>query len=161
MKKLVLVLVIASCGGVPQNTDTLGDSIRGYNDGVRWGRYGVAASKVPPRERAAFVEDMDERAEHVKITDYDIVDVAAKSSREARVRIKISWYSDEEGTVHETHAVQTWERQGKLWFMVQEERVRGKEMPGLPEPVDGDREQQKPLDSRTSRRDRGRGNISP
>ena len=159
MNKLGILVFMIACGGVPQNTDTLGDAIRSYNDGVRWGRYGVAAAKVPPRERAAFVEDMDERAETVKITDYDIVDVAAKSGREARVRIKMSWYSDEEGTVHETHAAQTWERQGKHWFMVQESRVRGKEMPGLPEPVDGG-EPQKPKDSRTSRRDR-RGNISP
>ncbi len=159
MKSILLVLSLAACGGVPQNTDTLGDAIRSYNDGVRWGRYGVAAAKVPPAERADFIEDMEERSENVKITDYDVVDVNARGSREARVRIKIGWYAEDEGTVHETHAVQTWERQGKLWFMVGENRVRGKEMPGLPEPVEGD---QKPHDSRTSRRgDPGRGKISP
>jgi hypothetical protein len=168
MKRLA-ILILAACGGVPQNTDTLGDAIRSYNDGVRWGRYTVAAAKVPARERAQFIEDMDERGDNLKITDYDIVDVNAKSSREARVRIKIGWYADDEGTVHETHAVQTWERQGKLWFMVQEQRVRGKEMPGLPEPAEGVEEkksprktEEPPQDSRTSRRPApGRGNISP
>lgn len=151
MKSILMVILLAACGG-QQQTDTLGDAIRSYNDGVRWGRYTVAAAKVPAKERAAFIEDMDERGENVKITDYEIVDVNAKSSRAARVRIKIGWYSTAEDIVHETHSVQMWERQGKLWFMVEESRVRGKEMPGLPEPVEPVKDPQKPKDSRTSRR---------
>jgi hypothetical protein len=138
MKRVLAIMLLATaCAGAAQNEDTLGESIRAYNDGLRWGRYGVSAGKVPPRERAQFVEEMDERADKVKITDYEVVDVNARGNREARVRIKIAWYASNEGTVHETHAVQTWERQGKLWFMVGEKRVRGKEMPGLPEPVEG------------------------
>ena len=39
-----------------------------------------------------------------------------------------------EGTIHETHAVQTWERHGKAWWMVDESRLRGAPMPGLAEP---------------------------
>jgi hypothetical protein len=39
--------------------------------------------------------------------------------------------------VHETHALQTWERHGKVWWMVDEARLRGAEMPGLAEPVSG------------------------
>jgi hypothetical protein len=135
---LAIVLSLAACGAVPQDNDTLGDSIRSYNDGVRWGRYGVAAAKVPAKERAAFVEDMDERADNVKITDYEIVDISARGSREARVRIKMSWYANNEGTVHETHAVQTWERRGHDWMMVDEERLKGAEMPGLNEPLMSD-----------------------
>ena len=82
----------------------------------------------------------------------------------ARVRIKISWYATDKGTVYETHALQTWERQGKLWFMVEEARVRGHEMPGLPEPA---ADRGKPEESRTSRRSSsleqgaGQGNIRP
>jgi hypothetical protein len=150
MTTRVMLVFLAACAGIPQNEDTLGESVRAYNEGIRWGRYGVAAGKVPPRERAQFVEEMDERADKVKITDYDVVDVNARGTREARVRIKISWFAENEGTVHETHAVQTWERQGKMWFMVGEKRVRGKQMPGLPEPVEG-----------VGRKDAGQGNIPP
>jgi len=158
-----IVLCIAACAGLAHDPDTLGDAIRSYNDGIRWGRYGVAAAKIPAPERSQFVEDMDERADKVKITDYDVVDVSARGSREARVRIKIGWYSTDEDIVHETHAVQIWERRGKEWFMVQESRVRGTAMPGLPEPA----EDRKPEDSRTSRRasssdaGAGQGNIPP
>lgn len=133
IRSLILVLVVAACGGTQGDHDTLSASIRSYNEGIRWGRYAVAASNIPPRERSQFVADMDERGEDLKITDYEIVNVAARGPREARVRIKMSWYLDSQGTVHETHAEQVWERQGKAWFMVQESRVRGEEMPGLPE----------------------------
>ena len=133
MRALILVLAAAGCGAVPKQPDTLGESIRSYNDGVRWGRLTVAAAKVPPRERAQFIDEMDERSEDVKITDYEILNVASSGARAAKVRIKMSWYLASKGTVHETHAEQTWERSGKAWFMVQEERVRGAEMPGLAE----------------------------
>ncbi len=110
MKRIVIALLLSSaCAGLTHDTETLPEAVRSYNDGVRWGRYGVAANKVPARERADFIADMDERAETVKITDYDVVDVAARSDHEAKVRVKIGWYSTDQGTVHETHAIQTWD----------------------------------------------------
>jgi hypothetical protein len=63
------------------------------------------------------------------------VKVVQKGEREARVEVKLEWYRDSEGTVRETRAMQTWERHGKLWLIVDEARVRGAEMPGLPEPM--------------------------
>ena len=71
----------------------------------------------------------------MKITDYEVVKVDARGEREAQVQVKMSWYKSSEGTVHETHALQTWERHGKLWWMVDETRLRGAEMPGLADPV--------------------------
>jgi hypothetical protein len=134
MRALVIIVALGACGA-PKNPDTLGESIRSYNEGVRWGRYAMAASKVPPRERSQFVEEMDARGEDMKITDYEIVNVDSRGMREARVRVKVSWYLASQGTLHETHAEQMWEQQGKVWFMVQETRVRGAEMPGLSDPV--------------------------
>lgn len=126
---------LAACGAAPRSAETLAESVRGFNDGVRWERFGAAATRVPTRERSQFVREMDERAEELKITDYEIVDVDARDAREARVQVKLSWYRTSEGTLRETHAVQTWERHGAAWIMVAEARVRGAEMPGLPDPV--------------------------
>ncbi|MBS1121563.1 MAG: hypothetical protein H6Q90_3791 [Deltaproteobacteria bacterium] len=131
---MLVVATLAACGAAQRDADTLGDSIRSFNDGVRWGRYEVAAAKIPARERSQFVNDMDERSDDIKISDYEVVNVDARGPKAARVHLKLSWYRDSEGTLRETHALQTWERHGKLWFMVQEARVRGAEMPGLPEP---------------------------
>jgi len=127
----------AGCAAANQahGAESLSESITAYNDSMRWERFELAAGAIPPRERPQFVDDMDERAHEVKITEYDIVRVDPHGEREAKVQIKMSWYKASEGTVHETYALQTWEQRGKAWMMVEETRVRGAEMPGLPEPV--------------------------
>jgi hypothetical protein len=137
MNKLVLVVcVLSACGGLPlKNEETLVDAIRSYNDGVRWSRFEVAAVHVPPPERSQFVDEWDQRVKDLKITDYDVVRVDQKTAKMAKAQIRVEWYKDSEGTVHETSAIQTWERRGKAWFVVEESRLRGTEMPGLPEPM--------------------------
>lgn len=132
---LWITLLLVGCGGVPlPDAPDLSESVRQFNDGVRWERFANAASALPPRERSQFVDDMDQRAGDVKITDYELVRVDPRGERGARVQVKLTWYKVSEGTVHETHAVQTWERHGKAWWMVDEARLRGAEMPGLREP---------------------------
>jgi hypothetical protein len=132
--------LLGGCGAAPRSTETLADSVRSFNDGVRWERFASAAARIPPPERAQFVDEMDERASELKITDYEVVTVDPRGSREARVQVKLSWYRPAEGTLRETHALQTWERRGAAWLMVAEARVRGAEMPGLSEPAGGARE---------------------
>jgi len=136
MRAVLIMVLVAGCGA-PQvrSENDLAESVRQFNDGVRWERFGVAATSIPPPERSRFVDEMDQRAEDVKITDYDVVRVEPRGEREAHVQVKLSWYKPSENTVHETHAMQTWERHGKVWLMVDETRLRGAEMPGLPESV--------------------------
>jgi hypothetical protein len=132
----VVLLRLLGCGA-PQlrSENDLSESIRQYNDGIRWERFAVAATSIPPPQRSQFVDEMDQRAGDLKITDYDVVRVDPRGEREAHVQIKMSWYKASEGTVRETHALQTWERHGKIWLMVDESRLRGAEMPGLSESV--------------------------
>ncbi|MBV8762055.1 MAG: hypothetical protein JO257_32480 [Deltaproteobacteria bacterium] len=134
MRAILLSIVLCACGGI-QQPEPLSDAIRSYNDGVRWERFEIAAVHIPVRERSKFVDDADERSKDIKITDYDIVKVEPRGDKEARVTVKLSWYKESEGTVHETRAVQTWEKHGKGWLLVDESRVKGPEMPGLPEPL--------------------------
>ena len=101
---------------------------------MRWQRYDNAAIHVPAAERSQFIDDADERSKDIKITDYEIVKVDQKTDRVAKVQVKLSWYSDSEGKLRETQAVQTWERHGKTWLVIDETRLRGTEMPGLREP---------------------------
>lgn len=136
MRALLTTVVLLGCGAPqvrPEND--LSESIRQFNEGVRWERFAAAASSLPPPQRAQFVDEMDERASDLKITDYEVVKVDPHGSREAKVQVKLSWYKASEGKLRETHAIQTWERHGKVWWMVDESRLRGAEMPGLPESV--------------------------
>ena len=138
MKRLVLLTYLAACGAATHGEDTLTDSIRAFNDDIWWSKFETAAIFLPATERAQFVDDWDERAKDLKITEYDVVRVTRKTDAEARVQVKLEWYKSSEGTVHETHALQTWERRGKHWMLVDESRMRGSEMPGLPEPLQKD-----------------------
>jgi len=136
MRTALIAILLVGCGAAQVRPEyDLSESIRQFNEGVRWERFGLAASSIPPPHRTEFVDAMDQRASDVKITDYEVVNVDSRGAREAHVHIKLSWYKPSEGTVHETHAVQTWERRGKIWWMVEESRLRGAEMPGLTEPV--------------------------
>lgn len=126
-----LGLVTTACGGSQRSQETLAEAIRAYNEGIRWQRFAVAASHLPATERSAFVDEMDERSKDFRYSDYELVKVEPRGKEEAHVQVKISWYLDSVGTLKETHAVQTWERHGKAWWMVDETRLRGDEMPGL------------------------------
>ena len=135
---IVTSALIAGCGAAAQPaSEGLSETITAFNDSVRWERFETASDAIPLKERTQFIDDMDERAHEVKITEYDIVRVEPHGQHEAKVQIKMSWYKSSEGTVHETYAKQTWEQRGKSWMMVEETRVRGAEMPGLAEPVPG------------------------
>jgi hypothetical protein len=130
---MLLAVVLASggagCGGAPKH-ETLMDAIRTYNEGVRWERFSAAAARVPAKEREAFLDEREELAEDLRITDYEVVRVKDKGDA-ADVQVKLTWYKDSEGTVRETWAKQAWEHRGKAWRIVDESRVRGAEMPGL------------------------------
>jgi hypothetical protein len=134
MRSIVWLCVLAACGSA-KSGETLSESIRAYNEGVRWERFAVAAVHVPAKQRAQFVDEADQRAQDIKITDYEVVKVDQRGDREATVQVKLSWYRESEGRLLETQAVQTWERHGKAWLLVDEARLCGPAMPGLPEPL--------------------------
>ncbi len=129
---LLVVSLLAACHSA-KSGETLAESVRAYNESVRWQRYSNAAVHVPPAERSEFVDELDERSKDLRITDYEIVRVDQKNDKLAKVQVKMSWYLDSEGTLKETNSVQTWERHGKSWWVIEEKRLRGKEMPGLRE----------------------------
>lgn len=130
--RAIWFVMLAACAA-PKSGDTLAESVRAYNDGVRWERFAVAANHVPPAERSMFVDEADDRAHDLRITDYEVVRVDNKSDKLASVQVKLSWYLDSEGILRETQSEQTWERHGKTWWMVDETRLKGYEMPGLME----------------------------
>lgn len=124
------------CGAAPRRGETLQESVRTYHEGIRWQRYTAAAGRLPPAERSAFLDEWDERSADLKVTDYEIVDMETRGDT-ARVQVKFSWYGEREGTLHDTHARQTWNRRGKVWILTDEVRTRGEPMPGLAEPAEG------------------------
>jgi len=133
---VLLTLLACACTSPAQRREDFGNAVRMYNEGVRWQRWGHAASYIPPPERADFVDERADLEEELRIDDFEVLrqDLQAAGDR-ATVRVRYTWHLDREGVVHETTASQEWERRGKRWYMVEERRVRGPEMPGLAEPL--------------------------
>lgn len=133
MKRALVLLVIMSGGGCAHapRGESLMDAVRTYNEGVRWERFTAAAAAVPAPERDAFLDEREELAEDLRISDYEVVRVKDRGPDAAEVQVKLTWYQDSVGTVRETWARQRWERQGKSWRITGERRVRGDDMPGL------------------------------
>ena len=141
---LLVLLTLSACATAQSNSDALQESILSYNDGVRWERFETAATSLPPKQRSAFVDDMDQRSKDLKISQYDVVRVDKTGSKAAKVHVKLGWYMETEGTLKETHAMQTWERHGKAWWLVEQTRLRGAEMPGLMDRPEGAFDDPKP-----------------
>ena len=137
MKRLIPVFVIAACGGAQQRTDDLLEAVRTYHEGIRWERIAMAASRVPVKERDAFFEEREDLIPELHISDYELIRVgtAAAKTGGTKVEVKYTWFKESEGVVHETRALETWERHGKQWMIIDEERAKGPEMPGLREPA--------------------------
>jgi hypothetical protein len=128
-----VVVVACACGGSPRSPESLLESVRTYHEGIRWSRIPIAASRVPADERADFITEWDKLADDLRITDYELLQVA-QGDETSRVEVKYTWYLDSRLVVHETRATEDWERQGKVWIRVAERRLRGEKMPGLAEP---------------------------
>jgi len=145
---ILVVVLVAGCASKQRQGDELMDSVMTYNEGVRWERLAAAATRVPPAERDDFVDERDQLAEDLRISDWEIKRVRQRGERRAEIHVKYTWYRDDEGIVHETHAMQRWERRGRAWLIVGEERLRGDEMPGLTDgPEDEGEGEEPPEDS--------------
>jgi hypothetical protein len=132
---LMLVLVTACAAAQHANDgDNLDETIQVYNDAVRWERFDKAAVLLPPLQRADAIDQWDERAHDLKITEWEVVEQRPRVKDDVKVHVKLSWYRPSEEVVRVTDAMQTWHKKGKGWLLVEEARLRGPEMPGLPEP---------------------------
>jgi hypothetical protein len=134
MRYLIAAAVVAAgCGSHAKGAEALLDSVRTYHEGLRWDRIPVAASRIPPDERAEFIAERDDLSDDLRINDYEVIEVA-EAERAAKVQVKYVWYLDSRQVVHETRVSEDWERKGDLWIRVDEHRIRGEQMPGVPEP---------------------------
>jgi hypothetical protein len=130
---LPVALVVVGCAG-RQRPVELDEDVRGYGEGLRWGRLAEAAGRIPPRERGEFLIEREELADDLRIGDWEIERVEwQEPDRRATVTVRWTWHLDSRGIVHRTTTEQRWQRSGKRWQLLAEVRRRGEPMPGVPE----------------------------
>jgi hypothetical protein len=139
VRALVLLAALAGfalagpgCAATQRKAEPLADSVRAYNDSLRWERFDEAATRLPADRRDDFLDQRDQLHEDLRVSDYEIIRVRNDDKgRRARVQIKYTWYLESRGKVHETHAVQTWHQGTEIWILRSERFLRGEPMPGL------------------------------
>lgn len=134
---LAALIAAAGCGtNKLKRANKLLDDVRGYHEAIRWNKPAQAAVRLPMAERDAFVNEREELAEDLRVSDYELVRVRyAKGNKlRAKVRVRYEWHLDSRGILHKTWANEEWERQGKRWILKDEHRAHGEPMPGLAEP---------------------------
>jgi hypothetical protein len=135
---------LAACATQQKKTENLKESSWHYQEGLRWARFEEAAALVPPKEREAFLDEHDKLADDLRIDDYDIVRIVYKSGEdEAQVQVKYKWHRDGEGLVKETVTEQRWKLHGTAWYLEDELKKRGEDMPGVDDGPDGAKDKAK------------------
>jgi len=130
--------LIAGCGGQTKRHSEFMDTIRQYNDGIRWNDAPLAASLIPLAEREDFLEERADFEDDLRVGDYEIQRVRWGAGRKrAEIDVRFTWHLDSKGIVNKSMTKQLWRRFGKSWLMVEESMIRGEPMPGVPEIDEG------------------------
>ena len=130
---LGLIVFVGSLAGCStQNRMThLRDTLRTFNQQIRWERWPGAAAHVELKTRERWMLSRSHQAQGLKIHEIQILRVLSGGPRAttARVLVKLTWYREADMTVHSTHWMQTWNHSRHGWKLTKEERAQG-EKPG-------------------------------
>ncbi|MCA9541458.1 MAG: hypothetical protein KC620_21320 [Myxococcales bacterium] len=136
MSRWLLVLALwaglAACGGRDRGA-LLRDSVRGFNQSLRWGAFDAASRYVEAEKRADWLQARVSGSSNLRMTDVQIVRVdqgaleakpGEKPTQEARALVSMSWYRLPDMTVHSAVWRQTWHLRHDDWVLVNEEAVQ-------------------------------------
>ena len=123
---VLLFVLLVSCAGSYNSTETLRDEVNHFNDAVRWGQYYRAARWIQQDSRAEWLSTKSDWGTELRVAEYEVVDTEiADDGRSAQVRVVISWYRMSELEVQTSVLSQRWERDGREWTLASEETIEG------------------------------------
>lgn len=107
----------------------LTDQAYAYNDEVRWARIDLAAQRVHPEYRTAFLASHVGWGGEIQIADTDMTNVTFSDGQvEATTRVEISWYDQRTMEVNRTVLSQHWQMTENGFRLDGEEIVGGSDL---------------------------------
>mgnify|MGYP006151331193 CR=1 FL=1 len=108
----------------PNRMTHLRDTVRVFNQQIRWGQWPSAASHVDMKARSEWLATRLAAAQNLKMSDVRLVRVSSDGPRstEATVIVTLSWYRISDMKVKNSHWVQTWSHTGHGWKLTKEKR---------------------------------------
>ncbi len=95
------------------------------NVNSRFGRMELAAERVAPTAREAFLQRRKAWGGAVRVADYELAGLKMKGSDDAELFIKIAWYRIDQGDLRVTLLKQKWHDFKGDWKLVDESRAEG------------------------------------
>jgi len=122
---VLLVAILLSIGcSTPNRMTHLRDTVRIFNQQVRWGQWPGAATHVELEKRAEWLNARLAAAQNLKMSDVRLVRLSSDGPRatEATVIVTLSWYRVADMRVKQSHWLQTWAHTPHGWKLSKEER---------------------------------------
>lgn len=127
MKRLLTSMSIAfgMSGCLFQNiapTAHFTDAVNDLNDDLRWGRIGLAVSRVAPAYQSDFVEARQGWANRLQVAEVEIMQARLdeNDSEKGTSLVMYSWYGLNDMTVHSSTIKQTWTYDGRYQLSAEE-----------------------------------------
>lgn len=95
------------------------------NINTRFGRLELAAEKVAPSARDAFLQRRKAWGSILRVADYELSSLQMKGKDDAEMLVKVAWYRMDEGDLRVTVLKQQWHDFKGDWKLVDETRADG------------------------------------
>ena len=118
------------CGG-GRKAD-LGDTLRDFNQQVRWGSWMAAARHVDAKSRSGWLRARVVAAASLRVTDVQLLGVQPQSEDTAIVLVGVSWYRVTDPTLRQRIWQQTWRYDDEVWLLAEEVVVQQQTEPQKP-----------------------------
>jgi hypothetical protein len=123
---LALSLVLLGCPIGHQSAPARAqEAATELNVNSRFGRLELAAEKVAPTAREAFMARRKAWGSTVRVADYELAGVQMKGNDDADLFVKIAWYRIDQGDLRVTLLKQKWHDFKGDWKLVDESRAEG------------------------------------
>jgi len=102
----------------------LRDSIRSFNQQIRWGRWGGAATLVLEENREAWMAERIQGGRGIKVTEVSVLGVESDGPRatDAKVMIGIAYYRESDMTLNRSVWMQKWTHTRNGWQLKSEKK---------------------------------------
>lgn len=95
------------------------------NVNSRFGRMELAAERVAPVARDAFMQRRKAWGGDVRVADYEVAAFHMKSEADAEMLVRVAWYRMDQGDLRTTTLKQKWHDFKGDWRLVDETRAEG------------------------------------
>ena len=125
------VLLVVACGG--SRKADLGETLRDYNQQVRWGSWMGAARHIDAKKRSDWLRARVAAADSLRVTDIQVLGVQPQSEDTAIVLVGVSWYRVTDPTLRHRIWQQTWRyHEDEVWLLAEEVVAQQKAEPQKP-----------------------------